>query len=118
MNVLIGIDDSPYAQAVLEFVKRMSWHSGRSCAIPRLMIRNAFRHAQTGTGRWAWTGLALLIFGCAHVPTQTGAMRRAGMEITADALHVQVVELGRRFSGTIETAADEILARAEIGRAS
>jgi hypothetical protein len=77
------------------------------------MIRNAFRYAQTGTGRLAWNGLALLIFGCAHVPTQTGAMQRAGMEITADALHVQVVELGRRFSGTIETAADEILARAE-----
>jgi len=77
------------------------------------MIRNAFPHARTGMERWAWTGLTLLMFGCAHVPTQTGAMQRAGMEISADALHVQVVELGRRFSGTIETAADEILAGTE-----
>jgi hypothetical protein len=64
-------------------------------------------------GRLACAGLALLSFGCAHVPTQTGAMQRAGMEISADALHVQVVELGRRFCGTIENAADDILARAE-----
>jgi hypothetical protein len=64
-------------------------------------------------GRLAWASLAILMFGCAHVPTQTGAMQRASMEISADALHVQVVELGRRFTGAIESAADEILARAE-----
>jgi hypothetical protein len=77
------------------------------------MTRNSFRHALTKTGRLAWTSLSLLIFGCAHVPTQTGAMQHVGVEVTADALHVQVVELGRRFSGAIEAAADDVAARAE-----
>jgi len=78
------------------------------------MIRNSLRHTLTEMGRLAWTGLALFImYGCAHVPTQTGAMQHTGMEISPDALHVQVVECGRRYCGEIETAADEILARSE-----
>lgn len=77
------------------------------------MTRDYFMHVLTRTGQLACAGVALLIFGCAHVPSQTGAMKRAGMEVSADALHVEVVELGRRFSGSIEAAADVIIAESQ-----
>jgi hypothetical protein len=77
------------------------------------MTRDSFRNAPNAMRLLACTGLALFTFGCAHVPTQTGAMQHIDMKVSADVLHVQVVEHGRRFSGMVETSADGILARTQ-----
>ncbi|MGH7742128.1 MAG: hypothetical protein ACRENS_08905 [Candidatus Eiseniibacteriota bacterium] len=57
-------------------------------------------------------GLAALLAGCAHIPHQTGAMEKADLQVSANELHVRMIEFGRRVTGSIEAAADDIIARA------
>jgi len=55
--------------------------------------------------------IAAVLVGCAHIPKQSEAVKRAGLEASTAELRTRAVELGRELMREIELAADSISSR-------